>query len=83
MQNPSGSGVVNINPQDSFAWKDKVSILIILFYSHANFNQINIVENICIDYIKMILLLQNLDDKLNELHARQLGSIRQVRNNFA
>ena len=24
LQNPSGSGVINIDPKDSFAWKDKV-----------------------------------------------------------
>jgi hypothetical protein len=41
--NPSGSGVINIDPKDSFAWKDK-----------------------------------NLDDKLNELHSRQTGSVRQA-----
>jgi hypothetical protein len=42
-KNNQGSSSSNIDPKDSFAWKDK-----------------------------------NLDDKLNELHSRQLGSIRQA-----
>merc|ERR1712226_1193178 len=42
-QNTPGSGTSNIDPKDSFAWKDK-----------------------------------GLDDKLNELHSRQTGSIRQA-----
>ena len=33
LQNPSGSGVINVDPKDSFAWKDKVRLMIKILIS--------------------------------------------------
>ena len=33
-QNPSGSGVINVDPKDSFAWKDKVNLMIEILISY-------------------------------------------------